>query len=508
MDNAATAKFIADARAIHGDAYDYRLVDYQGSKVKVTIICPIHGEFEKQPNKHLSSRQGCPTCGDLRGHGKRRQTLDVFIEKARGVHGDRYDYSKVIYQNNSTKVIIGCPDHGDFQQIPNSHLNGRGCPQCAGNVQLDTAEFIARAKTVHGDTYDYSEVRYKSGKTKVKIICREHGVFNQSPEVHLLGSGCRACVKNELISTDSFIAQCRLVHGDKYDYSLVQYTGNKNKIKIICPEHGLFEQQAKSHLRRGDGCIYCAGKAAVTEAEFIRRSIVTHGETYDYSALGYVDYATDVSIGCKVHGIFRQNPRSHAGGYGCPACGIAQRGEKRRNTTEGFIEAATIIHGDTYDYSKSVYGGDNKEKLTVICREHGEFQTSPNTHLRGSGCPKCKMPSDNDAVYIWKAVGQYFNGVQLYKVGVTSSRLNDKRIRLVAKKIRMDYEIITLRPVPGSAQYLESKLMRTGMDPQFTGFDGATEFRAFTDEALTKALAMIQDYIDAVSNLGEVDDPA
>lgn len=128
MDNAATAKFIADARAIHGDAYDYRLVDYQGSKVKVTIICPIHGEFEKQPNKHLSSRQGCPTCGDLRGHGKRRQTLDVFIEKARGVHGDRYDYSKVIYQNNSTKVIIGCPDHGDFQQIPNSHLNGRGCP--------------------------------------------------------------------------------------------------------------------------------------------------------------------------------------------------------------------------------------------------------------------------------------------------------------------------------------------------------------------------------------------
>jgi Protein of unknown function (DUF723) len=498
MDNTATIKFITDARAIYGDAYDYKLVEYKNSKTKIVIICPIHGKFEKQPNKHLSSKQGCPTCGESRGRMKRTQGKDEFIAKAKALHGDMYDYEKVEYLNNHTKVIIRCPEHGEFEQIPNSHLNGRGCPICAGNVPLNSAVFVERAVAIHGNKFNYSQVIYKSGKSNVRILCPEHGEFQQLPEVHLRGNGCSKCSGTAKLTTESFIEQSRQVHGGKYDYSLVKYSGNKGKVKILCPQHGLFEQQAKAHLRRGDGCIFCAGKAAVTKSDFIKRAIATHGEKYDYSAMEYVDFSTDIEIKCQAHGKFVQNPKSHAGGYGCPACGVALRGEMRRNTTDDFLAAAVIVHGDTYDYSKSIYGGDNKSKLTIICRKHGEFKQSPNQHLRGSGCSKCKLPSDNDAIYIWKAIGQFFNGVQLYKIGVTSSRLEDKRIKLVAKKIRMEFEIITLRAVPGSAQYLESRLLTAGLDPQFMGFDGATEFRALTDETLAENIAAIQDYIETV----------
>lgn len=504
MDNiTATEKFISDARALFGDKYDYSLVDYRNSKTKVVIICPVHGKFEKQPNKHLSSKQGCPNCGQSQARLKRTQGIVEFISKANAVHGGKYDYEKVEYLNNHTKVIIRCPNHGYFEQIPNSHLNGRGCPICSGNVRLTDKAFIKRAIAVHGDKYDYSKVAYSSGKSRITIICPVHGSFEQLPEVHLKGNGCRKCSARLKLSTELFIEKSRNIHGDKYDYSLARYTGNSSKVKIICPDHGLFEQQAKSHMTRGSGCIYCAGKAAVTKSEFIKRAKNTHGNKYDYSDMSYVDFSTDIAIRCRTHGIFMQNPRSHSGGYGCPACGIAQRGEMRRNTIEDFLKAAAIVHGNTYDYSKSAYGDDNKSKMTIICRKHGKFCQSPNQHLRGSGCPKCKLPSDNDAIYVWKAIGQFYNGVQLYKIGATSSRLADKRIKLVAKKIKMEFEIITLRSVPGSAQYLESKLLNFGLDPEFIGFDGATEFRALTDEVLTEIIQTIQNYIDSVTFITE-----
>lgn len=498
---AAKDKFIANARAIFGEHYDYSLVDYKNSKTKVVIICPLHGKFEKQPNKHLASKQGCPVCGEKRGRTKRAYVNEYFVAKAKLIHGEKYDYGKVEYLNNHTKVIINCPYHGNFEQIPNSHLIGRGCPKCSGNVRLNDKIFIQRAIEFHGEKYDYSQATYNSGKSKVKIICPVHGPFEQIAEAHLKGNGCRKCSTKLKLTTESFIEQSKKIHGEKYDYSLVKYSGSAGKVKIICPQHGLFEQQAKSHIRRGSGCIYCAGKAVVTKSDFIKRATVKHGTKYDYSAMNYIDFSTDVAIRCQVHGIFMQNPRSHAGGYGCPLCGIAHRGEMRRRTTEDFLKSAAIVHGDIYDYSKSIYGGDNKSKITIICREHGEFKQSPNQHLRGSGCPKCKLPSDNDAIYIWKAIGQFYNGLQLYKIGVTSSRLEDKRIKLLAKKIKMDFEIITLRSVPGSAQYLESRLLSFGLDPGFMGFDGATEFRVLSDEALAEITQVIQNYIESVASL-------
>jgi hypothetical protein len=317
----------------------------------------------------------------------------------------------------------------------------------------------------------------------------------QSAEAHLRGNGCNKCSGNEKLDTNSFIALAKSVHGEKYDYSLVNYIGNKCKIKIICREHGLFEQQAKSHLRRGQGCPYCAGVAKISVNEFIRRAKVVHYGKYDYESLNYKSYRASVDFSCSKHGLFKQVPQEHLAGKGCPKCGIESRSDKSRNTIDLFIDAAIKIHGDIYSYAKAVYGDDNKTKLIITCKEHGDFKQSPNSHLKGSGCPKCKLSSDNDAIYIWKAIGQYFNGEQVYKVGVTSSRLGDLRIKHVAKKIGIEYEIVTLRKVSGSAQALESKLMDHGFHPGYAGHDGATEFRAFTDSDLQSVLDQIEAYI-------------
>lgn len=124
----------------------------------------------------------------------RRKTNEEFISEARKLHGDRYDYSKVEYKNNGTPVTIICPDHGEFQQKPWVHLMGCGCQKCCKNgVKLTTEEWVEKARGVHGDKYDYSKVDYKNAHSKVIITCPEHGDFEQEPSSHLCGKGCPKC---------------------------------------------------------------------------------------------------------------------------------------------------------------------------------------------------------------------------------------------------------------------------------------------------------------------------
>ena len=114
---------------------------------------------------------------------------DDFIKKAREVHGDKYDYSKVEYVNNHINVCIICPKHGEFWQVPNSHLNGNGCPACVGLKRLTKVYFINRANRVHNYKYDYSNCNFISTHFKVDIICPIHGTFSQLPKNHLKGQG-------------------------------------------------------------------------------------------------------------------------------------------------------------------------------------------------------------------------------------------------------------------------------------------------------------------------------
>ncbi len=188
-----TEAFIEKAKLVHGDRYDYSLVEYVNAHSKVKIVCKIHGVFEQAPTAHTSTKQGCPKCA-----GNTRQTVEEFTAKAKKVHGDTYDYSLVKYTNNNTKVTIICQAHGEFEQRPDYHTDSKsGCPKCANNIKLSTGEFIERAKLIHGNKYDYSKVKYISTHKKVIVICPKHGEFLQKPNSHIsTKTGCPKCVSN------------------------------------------------------------------------------------------------------------------------------------------------------------------------------------------------------------------------------------------------------------------------------------------------------------------------
>jgi hypothetical protein len=185
-----------------------------------------------------------------------------FIQKAKKIHGDKYDYSSLNYKNRQTKIMIKCLNHGIFEQTPCSHLSGKGCPYCTGNKKSTLEEFIAKAKKVHGNKYDYSITHYVNNKTKVKIICKEHGEFEQRPDCHITQKqGCFKCGvinghKKQLHDTNIFIEKSKKIHGDKFDYSKTQYIKDKTMLIITCPKHGDFKQRANNHLN-GDGCPTC-----------------------------------------------------------------------------------------------------------------------------------------------------------------------------------------------------------------------------------------------------------
>jgi len=389
LDRLSTAEFVRRSREVHGTKYDYSKSEYINQKTRVRIICPIHGEFLQLPSEHYYAGSGCNRCASEARGLSRRLTSEEFIQRAKAVHGDRYDYSQSSYQDNFAKVTIICPDHGPFQQVPKNHIRGRGCPLCGGCEQLTTAQFVERSEEVHGDRYDYSLVKYVNTKAVVSIVCSEHGVFSQRPADHLSGHGCQICAailggqKNRL-TKDEFIERAEAIHGDQYDYSLVEYLNSETKVTIVCPNHGRFLQTPGNHLA-GRGCVDCATERRTHTAEtFIQKANEVHGDRYDYSLVEYVNVSTNVTIICLDHGPFQQTPASHVyGESGCAECsGMAPL------TTEKFIEKAKAVHGERYDYSQVKCQG-NKADVIIICREHGPFRQLPTNHYRGKGCPDC-----------------------------------------------------------------------------------------------------------------------
>lgn len=412
--------FIAKSRTVHGDKYDYSKVVYTNNRTKICIICPEHGEFMLAPDKHTLGR-GCPVCTAQEVHKARRRTTNDFISLARNVHGDKYDYSKIDYQGNKVKVCITCPRHGDFWQVPNSHLSGRGCPVC-GRIQANKSEsysnavFITKAKTKHGNKYDYSFVEYTSSSNKVKIVCPEHGVFEQTPAMHLFGSGCPKCAReytrNALSDTlENFLTKARKVHGNKYDYSGVAYTNNRTKVRIACPEHGVFEQAPDKHLF-GQGCPKCgldvsASKRRVEWDVYRNKLLAVHNGKYDYSLVEYFGSQIKIRIVCPRHGVFEQTPSNHLQGQGCPQCAIERLSIELRDTLEDFIVKSREAHGDKYNYSRVEYKG-NKVPVEIICPKHGSFMQIPNSHTRGCGCPRCAHHISKGEQEMMDWIRQYF----------------------------------------------------------------------------------------------------
>lgn len=186
-----TAEFVKKAINEHGDKYNYANTTYVNKETKLTYICPVHGEVLQKPYLHLKS--GCPFCA---GRGIGKHTKETFIKRAREIHGDFYDYSKIEFKGIHDKIIIGCPVHGEFIQKAANHINLKnGCPKCKGGVSYDNNDFVELAKSLHNDKFDYSKVDYKKAHSKIIIKCSVHGEFEQMPYVHLTSKyACPSCV--------------------------------------------------------------------------------------------------------------------------------------------------------------------------------------------------------------------------------------------------------------------------------------------------------------------------
>lgn len=267
--------------------------------------------------------------------GKKTKTLDQFIEEAKNIHNNKYDYSKVNYINLKTKIEIICTKHGLFQQTPKDHLSGCGCKKCGKENAIKTKtiskeQFIEKANIIHNNIYDYSKIEYSNTQSIIEIICTKHGSFYQKAELHLSGCGCKKCgyeiVSEKLsFSQEEFINKLKEIHNNLYDYSKTQYVNCRSNIEIICLKHGSFYQNAHNHLS-GQGCPKCKTdkfikRLSLTINEFIEKSNLIHHNKYDYSKSIYTNVSDKINIICPIHGLFEQIARDHLDGHGCRKCG-------------------------------------------------------------------------------------------------------------------------------------------------------------------------------------------
>jgi hypothetical protein len=254
----------------------------------------------------------------------------------------------------------------------------------------NTDDTIKYFRKIHGDRYDYSLVNYTGNLNLVDIICSKHGVFKQSPKKHKIGHGCHKCNTQRKRTEEEAITEFKLKHGEKYDYSDLEYKNGSSKIKIGCPLHGWFYQTASEH-KYGYGCAKCANyEKSPSREEWLNACIEMHNNYYDYSLSKYETLSRSVKIICPKHGIFTQNAGNHRDGRGCKKCGDDRKSLKYQQlfTTESYIEKLKEKHGDKYEYSKVNYV-TAKYPITLTCPTHGDFTRFPQNLLKGGGCEKC-----------------------------------------------------------------------------------------------------------------------
>lgn len=255
MKKNTTENFIEKARKVHGDKYDYSKTEYINAKTKVCIICPEHGEFWQKPVTHLNG-VGCPICGRIKANEKISSNKEKFIEKAREVHGDKYNYSKVVYINKKTPVCIICPEHGEFWQTPNSHIyNKNGCRLCSkeklsNERKMSNEDWIKKAREIHGNKYDYTKTKYDGYYKKVTITCPIHGDFEQLSYDHLQGKGCPKCRSSHLeIEIENFLEEQKIKYIRQYRPKFLQIGKSHLSVDFYLPDYNIaIECQGKQHF--------------------------------------------------------------------------------------------------------------------------------------------------------------------------------------------------------------------------------------------------------------------
>ena len=447
-----TEEFIKKAREVHGDKYDYSKVKYVNNKTKVCVICKEHGEFLQRPIDHLRGHE-CSECGKKKNIESRRKAIEEFIEKARKVHGDKYDYSKVKYENTSTKVCIICKEHGEFWQVPYAHLNGHGCPKCAykdGRKRhiYTQEEIIEKIRSLFGERYGYEKVVYKAMKIPITLVCHEkdangveHGEFSIRPD-NLFSSNqaCPKCYDDRRSRVhrkpiEKFVEEANKIHGGLYEYHKVEYVNGRTKVCIVCPTHGDFWQSPTSHLK-GKGCPFCAGNAK----KWNKETCELEARKYEY--------------------IFDFRMRS------CGACNVAQRNgwlkdyiwlKKRPPRTVDYSKDTKYIYAYEFVEQNAVYVGLTNSMIRRDWQHRNSKDSSVYRFAEESGCdiptPK-QLEKDipihesgkREAFWVehykklnWKLLNKARTGERESSVGATFPlKWNKKAIREKAKECEYD----------------------------------------------------------------------
>ncbi len=360
-DRKSTEEFIKEAREVWGDKYDYSLVDYKGALKKVKIIYD-NIIFEQVAISHLKGMSV-----------EKNMNQEYFIKKSIEKYGTKYDYSLVEYRDVKTKVKI-IYNNTVYEQTPSSHLIH--CPEKKTNIKTNS-EFIEEANKIHKDKYDYSLVEYKNNKTKIIIKCPIHGEFEQVPNSHLQGCGCKKCgdiyrdrIYKPKYTTSEFIEEAKSIWGDKYDYSLVNYVNNRIKVKIIY-DGIIYEQRPSLHLKHPP-------EYFLNQEIFLIKAKRKWGDKYDYSLVDFKTTKEYIKV-IYENRIYDQLPSNH----------LKYAPELvNSKTLDEFIKESNEIHNNKYSYDKSVYVND-RTLLTITCPIHGDFKQKPHIHTRGCGCKKC-----------------------------------------------------------------------------------------------------------------------
>jgi hypothetical protein len=281
-----------------------------------------------------------------------------FLKRAENVHGDKYEYSKVVFVKMSDMLTIICPIHGAFDQRASVHINdGCGCPRCGKlnrGVKITTDQFVDAARAIHGDKYVYTNTEYVNAHTDVVIDCREHGAFFQRPDAHVhQKQGCRQCGYGNRVNPlcGEYVGLAVQKWGDRYDYSETEYVDKGTKIVYVCGEHGKVEQSPHLHLR--SGCPYCNGRGISrhTVQTFVNIAGKVHGDVYDYSRVKLNRITDYVDIVCVKHGVFVQRANNHVHlGNGCPKC----------------VGSVSVAEKEVLAYIRGIYSGVVEENDRVV----------------------------------------------------------------------------------------------------------------------------------------------
>lgn len=284
------------------------------------------------------------------------------------------------------------------------------------------------------------------------------------------------------MTTNDFVSKSILVHGDKYDYSMVEYNGNKSYVTIICKKHGEFKQRAANHLL-GRGCIKCQAECAssrmtMNTEEFIMKAKLKHGDLYDYGKTVYKNGTSKIIITCKKHGDFLKSPDKHLSGQGCQKCS-----GKGRVNTHDFVFKSNLIHSFRYKYDKTICKKVS-EKVIVTCGIHGDFMVTPSNHLKGRGCPGCAKSGFDKTknAYVYFLISEY--GV---KVGITNKIT--QRLATLKRETPFNFnEIHHIKMTGVNAAALEKYFHKKYESAGLTGFDGATEWLKHSSELMDEIM--------------------